>query len=136
MSPSAEVRVSDHLREIPAAVRPTVQAARRMVRAVAPGATEIAYRSRHPRSAQSMWKIVRYVTDGAHVVAIGTFPKHVTLFFFRGRELDDGSKLLEGAGKDLRYITLRAPADAQRPTVKRMVREAFKLGGTAASPAR
>lgn len=132
MPPSAEIRVSDHLRKIPPAVRPTVQAARRMVRAVAPRAAEIAYRSRPPRSARSMWKILRYVTDGANVVAIGTFPKHATLFFFRGRELDDGSKLLKGAGKDLRYITLRAPADAQRPNVKRMVREAFELGGASA----
>ncbi len=78
-----------------------------------------------------MWKIVRYVVGGANVVGVGTFPSHATLFFYRGRELDDGSGLLQGSGKDSRFITLRAPADAERPAVKRLVREAFKLADTA-----
>lgn len=76
-----------------------------------------------------MWKIVRYALDGVNVVAIGTFPTHATLFFYRGRELEDGSGLLEGGGKDLRFIRLRTPADAARPAVKRMVRKAFQLRG-------
>ena len=77
-----------------------------------------------------MWKIARYAVDGANVVGIGTFPRHATLWFYRGRELDDPSDLLEGGGKDSRFITLHSPADAERPAVKRMVREAFRLGGT------
>jgi hypothetical protein len=76
-----------------------------------------------------MWKLVRYAVDGANVVGIGTFPSHASLFFYRGRELDDGSGLLAGGGKDMRFITLRAPADAERLTVKRLVRKAFRLGG-------
>jgi len=47
--------------------------------------------------------------DDADVVAIGTYPQDASLFFFRGRELGDGSGLLEGAGTDLRHIKLRAP---------------------------
>ncbi len=129
MPAAAEIPVSQHLKKIPPAVRPTVLAARRTVKAVAPTATEITYRSQPPRSSRTMWKIVRYAADGANVVAIGTFPRHATLFFFRGRELDDGSGLLEGGGKEMRFITLRAPADVERPAVKRMVRKAFKLGG-------
>jgi hypothetical protein len=76
-----------------------------------------------------MWKIVRYAVDGKNVVGIGTFPSHSALFFYRGRELDDGSGLLAGSGKDSRFIALRAPADAERPAVKRLVKKAFKLGG-------
>ena len=49
------------------------------------------------------------------------------MFFPRRRELD-GSGLLEGGGKEFRFITLRSPADAERPAVRRMVRRAFKLG--------
>ncbi len=94
-------------------------------------AEEIAYRSQAPRSKSAMWKLVRYAVDGANVVGVGTFTDHSTLFFYRGRELDDGSGLLQGSGKDSRFITLRAPADAERPAVKRLVRQAFKLGGTA-----
>lgn len=129
MAATSEIPVSDHIKKIPTAVRPIVQAARRTVKAVAPSADEISYRSQPPRSSTYMWKIVRYAVDGANVVGIGTFPKHSTLFFYRGRELDDGSGLLEGSGKDSRFITLRAPADAERPAVKQLVRKAFKLGG-------
>ena len=121
--------VAGHLKHIPVSVRPTVQAARRTVKTVAPKATEIAYQSRPPRSRSAMWKIIRYVADDAPVVAIGTFSTYASLFFFRGRELDHGSGLLEGGGKVMRAIRLRTPVDAERPAVKRVVRQAFKLGG-------
>jgi len=112
-------------------VRPTVFAARRTVRAAAPKVREVAYRSKPPRSSRAMWKLARYAVDGAFVVAIGTFPKHATLFFYRGSELDDSSGLLQGSGKNLRFIRLNAPADALRPAVKRLVRKAFALEGSA-----
>ena len=131
MAATDKIPVADHLKKIPPTVRPIVEAARRTVKAVAPRADEISYRSQPPRSSSYMWKIVRYAVGGENVVGIGTFPRHSTLFFYRGRELDDGSGLLEGSGKDSRFIPLRAPADAERPDVKRMVRKAFRLGGVA-----
>jgi hypothetical protein len=129
MPKAAEIPLSDHLRRIPASVRPTVEAAIRTVKEASPKASEITYRSQPSRSTGAMWKIVRYAVDGANVVGIGTYPSHATLFFYRGRELDDGSGLLQGGGKNLRFITLRAPADADRAVVKRLIRKAFKLGG-------
>jgi hypothetical protein len=129
MATTDEIPLSDQLRKIPMTVRPIVQAARRTVKAVAPKADEISYRSQPPRSSSYMWKIVRYAVDGENVVGIGTFPRHSTLFFYRGRELDDGSGLLEGSGKDSRFIKLRMPDDAERPAVKQLLRKAFKLGG-------
>jgi hypothetical protein len=129
MAATDKIPVSEHIKKIPPAVRPIVQAARRTVKAVAPTADEISYQSEPPRSSTYMWKIVRYAVDGANVVGIGTFAKHSTMFFYRGRELDDGSGLLEGSGKDSRFITLRTPADAERPAVKQLVKKAFKLGG-------
>lgn len=125
--PAAQFPISEHLRKLSPTVRSTVQAARRMVKAVAPEAREIAYRSRPPTSSRSMWKIARYRLDDAYVVGIGTYPRYASLFFLRGRELDDGSGLLEGAGKEMRYVTLRAPADAERTAMKGMVRKAFEL---------
>ena len=119
----------DAFSKVPPAVRPTVEAARRMVRATAPKAEEISYRGGPPRSRTYMWKLVRYAVNGANVVGIGTFPKHSTLFFYGGRELDDTGGLLQGSGKDSRFITLREPADVERAAVKRLVRQAFKLGG-------
>ena len=129
MPARAEISISELLKKIPPAMRPTVQAARRTVKAVAPSAQEIGYRSHPPRTTGYMWNLVRYAVDGANVVGIGTFPSQATLFFYRGRELDDGSGLLQGGGKEMRFITLRTPADAERPAVERMVRQAFKLGG-------
>jgi hypothetical protein len=129
MPAADEIPVSEHLKKVPPAVRPIVQAARRTVKAVASNATEISYRSEPPRSSSYMWKIVRYAVDTGNVVGIGTFPTYATLFFYRGRELDDASGLLEGSGKDARFIRLRTAADAERPAVKRLVGQAFKLGG-------
>jgi Domain of unknown function (DU1801) len=127
MATSTQITASGLISKVPTAVRPTVQAARRMVRSVAPEATEIIYMSEPPRSKSYMWKLLRYALDGKNVVGIGTFSKHSSLFFYRGRELGDGSGLLEGSGKDSRFITLRSPAEAERPAVKRMVQNAFKL---------
>jgi len=123
----ASSETTELLKKIPRATRPTVQAARRMVKAAAPKAREVAYQSKAPRSSRTMWKLVRYRLDDAYVAAIGTFPDHVSLFFPRGRELDDGSGLLQGGGKDFRFVTLRSPAEAARPAVKRLVRKAFAL---------
>jgi uncharacterized protein DUF1801 len=129
MPSAAGISVDEHIRKVPAAVRPTVEAARRVIKAASPKADEISYPAGPPRSKGYMWKIVRYAVDGANVVGIGTFPEHSHLFFYRGRELDDGSGLLEGGGMEMRSIRLNGPADAERPDVKRMVRKAFRLGG-------
>jgi hypothetical protein len=129
MPATTEVSVTEQLRKIPASVRPTVRAARRVVKAAGPKAREIAYQSKPPRSKSAMWKLARYAVDDDPVVGIGTFTTYAALFFYRGRELDDRSGLLEGGGKDARFIRLRAPADAERPAVRRLVRKAFALGG-------
>jgi hypothetical protein len=123
-----QIPLSEHLKNVPTNVRPTVKAAIKTVKEAAPKADEITYRSGPPRSSSAMWKLVRYAVDGENVVGVGTFTNHSTLFFYRGRELDDGSGLLQGSGKDSRYVTLRAPADAETPSIKRLVRQAFKLG--------
>ena len=121
------ITVSEQMKRIPSAVRPTVQSARRTVKALAPRAKEIAYQSEPPRSKSALWRIVRYATRDAPVIGIGTFPTYATLYFYRGREVDDASGLLEGSGKDLRFTRLRTPADAARPDVRRLVRKAFAL---------
>lgn len=120
------ITVSEQLKRVPAAVRPTVRAARRLVKTVAPKAEEIAYRSTAPRASSSMiWKLARYAVGGENVVGIGTRPTYATLYFFRGGELEDESGLLEGGGKTMRSIRLASPADVERPAVKRLVRKAF-----------
>ena len=74
-----------------------------------------------------MWKLARYAVDDEFVAGIGTFSTYAALFFYRGRELDDGTGILEGSGRDARFIRLRTPADATRSAVKGIVRKAFAL---------
>jgi hypothetical protein len=125
----AEVSLSEQLKKVPPRVRPVVKAALDSVRSAAPkGAEEVLYRSSQPRSRSAMWKLVRFTAGGGNVVGVGTFPAHVTIWFYRGRELADGSGLLQGTGKDSRFITLHSAADAEKPVVKSLVRKAFKLG--------
>jgi len=80
-----------------------------------------------------MWKLVRYAVADDYLVGIGTFPSYATIFFTRGRELDDGSGLLEGSGKDARFMRLREPKDADQPALRRVLRKAF-ADGTGSHP--
>jgi hypothetical protein len=130
---STATTITEHLRKVPPRVRPLIQAARRTVKQAAPKAEEIAYQTGPPRSGRAMWKLARYAVDGANVVGIGTFADHSTLYFYRGRELDDGKGLLQGGGKEMRFITLRAATDVETTAVKQLVRQAFRLGGVAGS---
>lgn len=108
----------------------TIDAARRMVRSIAPKAEEIPYAMAEPKSSRTMWKLYRYAKGGVNVVGIGTFPDHANLYFYRGVDLDDETGLLQGGGKEMRSITLRTPADAERPAVKALVRKAFRLASS------
>lgn len=122
--------MDQHVASIPAEVRGTVEAARRMVRSLAPHAAEIPYSSKRPHNPSTMWKLARYAVNGENVVGIGTFAKHSTLYFYRGRELDDPSGMLEGRGKEMRSVTLREPADVEQAVIKQLVRKAFQLART------
>lgn len=123
------ISVTDQLEKVPPRVRPVVKAALESVRQAAPKkAEEVPYRSSQPRSKSAMWKLVRFTAGGGNVIGIGTFPAHATIWFYRGRELDDGGGLLQGSGKDSRFITLRSATDAEKPALKSLVRKAFKLG--------
>lgn len=127
MEGPGQIGIERHLESIPPAVRPIVEAALATVRSAATGSEEVVYQSRPPRGPSAMWKLVHYRVNGAYVAGIGTFARHSTLFFYRGRELHDPEGLLRGGGKDSRFIALRTPADAQTPAVERLVREAFDL---------
>jgi hypothetical protein len=129
MPTAVPVSLTDQLEKVPPRVRPVVKAAISSVRKAAPkSAEEVLYRSSQPRSNSAMWKLVRFTAGGGNIVGIGTFPAHATIWFYRGRELDDGSGLLQGGGKDSRFVTLRSAADAERPVITSLVRKAFKLG--------
>jgi hypothetical protein len=83
-----------------------------------------------------MWKLARYAGDDEWVLGIGTFRAYAAIFFYRGRELPDDSGLLDGSGKDSRFVRLREPADAELPAVKKLVSAAFSLARRAGATSR
>lgn len=134
MAPRPTVPIAENLKQVPPQTRTIVQAARRTVKAIAPQAAEIGYLGGPPSSRSAMWKIARYAMDGANVVGIGVFPNYATIFFYRGSELDgEGGELL-GGGATMRFIRLPTASAAESPAVKRLVRQAFRLGATKPRP--
>lgn len=57
-------------------------------------------------------------------VSVAGYPKWVTLFFLHGAGLHDPVALLEGQGKQVRSIRLRAPADINTPAVEALISQA------------
>src|SRR5258708_23179481 len=111
-----EITLSDQVKKIPQATRPIVEAAIETVKEAAPKADEVTYRTEKPRAgSRMMWKIVRYAVDGENVIGVATFSEHATLVFYRGRDLNDSSGLLQGSGKPSQYITFRSQAAADNP---------------------
>jgi hypothetical protein len=121
--------LSDQLEQVSPEVRAIVEAARHVIVSAAPRALEIPYGSKPPRSKSYMWKLVRYSAGGNTVVGVGTYAKYSALFFYRGRELEDEAGLLEGSGRDSRFIRLKSVTDAESPAVRRLVEKAFRLPG-------
>ena len=64
------------------------------------------------------------------MVGVGNYPRWVSVYFFRGAELDDPDGVLEGSGKGMRHIKLREPKEASAAALRAMVRQAFKIGVT------
>jgi len=72
--------------------------------------------------------------DGTFHIAV--YSKHVNLGFNDGATLDDPKGILQGAGNQIRHITIKTAADIKRPELrayirrarKKALREARKLG--------
>ena len=54
-------------------------------------------------------------------------PHHlwINLGFFRGTSLADSHGLLEGTGAKMRHVKMRTLADAARPAVRELIKEAY-----------
>jgi hypothetical protein len=58
---------------------------------------------------------------------------HVTFGFHQGSSLDDPQGLLEGSGKNLRHVKVRAAEDLEQPGLRGLIEAAVRLKGTAPS---
>ncbi|MBI5070256.1 MAG: DUF1801 domain-containing protein [Deltaproteobacteria bacterium] len=99
-------------------VRRLVEASRRRVLALVPGATE---------RLRAGWGILGY--DAPRYFAyVAPQADHVRIGFERGVLLEDPTGLLEGRGSQVRHVCIRAPADLRSTALARLVRQAADLG--------
>ena len=61
-------------------------------------------------------------------VYIGVYTKHINLGFHWGARMDDPAGVLEGAGKQLRHIKIKSPADLGTPVVRDYLRRSAPEG--------
>jgi len=68
------------------------------------------------------------------VVAVAIFPRWVRLYF--DKSLPDPNGLLEGSGRRVRSVTLRAASDLDRGDIRELIQAAIKHSGVAFPRAR
>ncbi len=64
--------------------------------------------------------------DGVFHIAV--YSTHVNLGFNDGATLADPKGILQGAGNNIRHITIKTPEDIKRPEIRAYIRRARKLG--------
>ena len=64
---------------------------------------------------------------GDGVLHIAVYASGVNLGFNHGATLDDPLGILKGTGKRIRHISIKTPADLERPEVRSYIRRARKL---------
>ncbi len=77
---------------------------------------------------QVKWRNATYTRKG-NVCWIIIYKDHTDFGFFRGTELKDPKKLLEGTGKGLRHVKLWAPEDVKPADLKPLIENAIAIDG-------
>jgi len=62
-----------------------------------------------------------------NVCYLASYSDHVNVGFYRGAELHDPRKLLEGTGKALRHVKIRSVEQARSRALRDLIREAVAL---------
>lgn len=106
----------DYLQDQPPANRATIRALRRFVKAAAPALTEAV------KWGNGCWvagtEPIAYVFSDGGLVQFG---------FVMGASLKDPRGLLEGKGRSVRHIKVRAPADIDRTAFAALLKHAMRL---------
>jgi hypothetical protein len=70
---------------------------------------------------------------GDCIVSLAVLPKNIALSFYYGVAVPDPQKILQGDGKQNRYIRLESAAVLRQPDVKSLIQSAVSIGKTALS---
>ena len=120
---SAEAELSTLIARFAPAHRELIDASRRWLRERLPTANEVVYEYRD-------FFVISY-SPSEHgyegVLALRGSEHGVKLYFNSGKKLQDPAKLLQGPGKQARWITLEGEATLARPAVVSLIDEAIAL---------
>ena len=64
------------------------------------------------------------------IFSIVIYPRHVSLCFIFGAELDDPQKILQGSGNQVRHVRLERAATLDRPEVRALISRAIEASET------
>lgn len=117
-------RVDDYLDKVEPAQRQLLQSLRGLVQRAAPQATESF------KWAQPVYE------QGGPFCFLKAHRSHVTLGFWRGKQLAAGQGVLEGEGEKMAHLKLRSVAELKPALVTRLVREAVALNLERGDPTR
>lgn len=106
----------DYLAAQAPANQATIRALRRFVKAVAPALTEAV------KYGNGCW-----VAGAEPIVYVYCDVGFVHFGFVMGASLKDPHGLLEGTGRSIRHIKVRAPADIDRPAFAALLKQAVRL---------
>lgn len=107
-------------------VRRLVQAARKRLLELVPGATE---------RLRVGWGILGYDAPG-YFAFVAPQADHVRIGFERGVLLDDPGGILEGRGSQVRHVCIRSEQDLAGDALARLVRQAAEMVARRAPPRR
>ncbi len=116
--------VDAYVASLPSSQAAVVKALRAIVKKAAPRAAEVV-----------KWSQPVYESDGpfCYIKAHG---KSVNIGFWRGAELTDGKRLLEGTGTKMRHVKLATPDAIDAGALTAFVRQAVKLNAKKGDPSR
>ena len=114
-------QIAGFLAKFSPAIQKEARAARRKLRALMPSATELVYDNYNAL----VFAFAPGERASEAILSIALYPKWITLFFLRGKALDDPEKLLQGAGATVRSVRLDGgAADLSRAPVLALIRQA------------
>lgn len=108
----------DLLRRYSPPVRRWAKRVRKLVRSVAPRAEERVYLG---------WRVMMYCRGRNMFSYIGPLKNGVNLGFARATRLPDPHRLLEGTGKNMRHVKIRADKDIHPGRFRQLIRAAYRL---------
>ncbi|NYT40158.1 hypothetical protein HZY97_05280 [Sphingomonas sp. R-74633] len=107
-----------------------VRAGRAVLRARLPGANELVYDN---YNALAIGYAPGRKTTGA-ILSLAVYPRNVLLYFLPGIGLPDPEGLLEGEGRQSRYVCLKEVALLDAPAIRALIAAAFDQASTPLPP--